>query len=538
MVEDHLICHGFVQGYTKWVFHGEGFSSRNTPHPTDEEETSNMHDDIDRLLHDTFRNVVDDQRHEGVREGPHEDAKRFYKLVEEGKEDLYPGYLLDLIREALPFAQIPDSFYKAKKVIKDLGLHYEKIHACTNDCILFWNDNAKLDNCSVCGASRWKNVRNDLNNKVTRIPVKVLRHPADGEAWKDFDSLHPDFANNARNVRLGISSDGFNPFRTMSISHSTWPVMLMNYNLSPWTCMKSENIMLSMIIPSPSSPENDIDVYLQPLIAELKELWEVGVEIYDAVTNQTFLMHAALLWTISDFLALAMLSGWSTKGRLACPTCNHNTCYQYLKNSRKMFYLGHQTFLPPDHPFIRDKRSFNGKEEHKVAPTPLSGAQILEELREFNNVFGKNKKKRKQKNDGNIHLAKACFSMTPDEKKLFCTILKDAKLPTGCASNISCRVQIAEMKVSGYKSHNAHFIMHYLHQVAVRKVLPKNVAMVLIRLGNYFRAICSKVIRRSDLDKMKAEIIDIECELEKIFPPSFFDIMTHLPIHLVDEIKL
>ena len=84
--------------------------------------------------------------------------------------------LLDLIREALPFAQIPDSFYKAKKVIKDLDLHYEKIHACTNDCILFWNDNAKLDNCSVCGASRWKNVWNELNNKVTKIPVKVLRY--------------------------------------------------------------------------------------------------------------------------------------------------------------------------------------------------------------------------------------------------------------------------------------------------------------------------------------------------------------------------
>ena len=204
MVEDHLICHGFVHGYTKWVFHGEGFSSRNTPHPTDEEETSNMHDDINRLGHDTFRNVADDQRHEGVREGPHEDAKRFFKLVEEGKEELYPGCknfsklsftirlylfkcihkltdvafsdLLDLIREAFPFAQIPDSFYKAKKVIKDLGLHYEKIHACTNDCILFWNDNAKLDNRSVCGASRWKNVQNDLNNNVTKIQVKVLRY--------------------------------------------------------------------------------------------------------------------------------------------------------------------------------------------------------------------------------------------------------------------------------------------------------------------------------------------------------------------------
>ena len=62
--------------------------------------------------------------------------------------------------------------------------------------------------------------------------------------------------------------------------------------------------------------------------------------------------------------------------------------------------LGHRTFIPLNHPLRRDKRSFNGKEEHKVAPTPLSGAQILEELREFNNVFGKNKKKTKRKNDG------------------------------------------------------------------------------------------------------------------------------------------
>ncbi|KAK6796469.1 hypothetical protein RDI58_004170 [Solanum bulbocastanum] len=181
---------------------------------------------------------------------------------------------------------IPESFYKAKKVIKDLGLHYENIHACTNDCMLFWNDTANLDKCSVSGSSRWKNVHDDLTNKVTKIPAKVLmyfplkprlqrifmcsetsvamrwhdterpkdgnlRHPADGVAWKDFDSLHPDFASNARNVRLGLPSDGFNPFRTMSISYSTWPVMLMNYNLSPWICMKPEYIMLSMIIPGP-----------------------------------------------------------------------------------------------------------------------------------------------------------------------------------------------------------------------------------------------------------------------------------------------
>ena len=48
-----------------------------------------MHDNIDRILHDTFRNVVDVQRHEGVTEGPHEDAKISLKLVEEGKKYLY-----------------------------------------------------------------------------------------------------------------------------------------------------------------------------------------------------------------------------------------------------------------------------------------------------------------------------------------------------------------------------------------------------------------------------------------------------------------
>jgi len=76
-----------------------------------------------------------------------------------------------------------------------------------------------------------------------------MRHLADGEAWKDFDSLHPDFSSEIRNVRLGLTSDGFNPFRTMSISHSTWPIMMVVYNFPPWLCMKPEYTMLSLLIP-------------------------------------------------------------------------------------------------------------------------------------------------------------------------------------------------------------------------------------------------------------------------------------------------
>ena len=66
-----------------------------------------------------------------------------------------------------------------------------------------------------------------------RINDGILKHPADGEAWKAFDNLYPDFSADSRNIRLGLMSDGFNPFGNMSTSHSTWPVILVPYNMPP-----------------------------------------------------------------------------------------------------------------------------------------------------------------------------------------------------------------------------------------------------------------------------------------------------------------
>nr|XP_016440128.1 PREDICTED: uncharacterized protein LOC107765940 isoform X1 [Nicotiana tabacum] len=278
-----------------------------------------------------------------------------------------------------------------------------------------------------------------------------------------------------------------------------------------------------------------------------------------------------------------------------------------------MCYMGHRAFLPPEHRIRRDKKSFDGREDHRLAPTPLWGIEVLEELHELKNVFGKGQKKRSRDNkcpwkkrsiffelpywitnklrhnldsmhikknicdsilgtlletdgkskdhvnsrydlqemgirkelqpiqdvvSGIISLAKACFYMNPEEKRRFCTVFKNAKLPKGCASNISRCAHEKEMKISGYKSHDAHFIMHYLLQVAVRKSLPKNVSLALIRLGNFFTAICAKVVRREDLDRLQYEINEITCELEMMFTPTYFDIMPHLPVQLVNEIKL
>ena len=103
-----------------------------------------------------------------------------------------------------------------------------------------------------------------------RIDDGVLRHPADSPAWKHFDERNPSFSCDSRNVRLGLAADGFNPFRSMSISHSTWPVVLIPYNLPPWLCMKQPFLILSVLIDGPKAPGNNIDVYLQPLVEDLK----------------------------------------------------------------------------------------------------------------------------------------------------------------------------------------------------------------------------------------------------------------------------
>ena len=74
-------------------------------------------------------------------------------------------------------------------------------------------------------------------------------------------------------------------------------------------CMKKPHMFLLVIVPGPNNPKHKIDVFLQPLRAELKQLWEVGVETYDVSQKQNFQMRASLLWTITDFPASSMLSG-------------------------------------------------------------------------------------------------------------------------------------------------------------------------------------------------------------------------------------
>jgi hypothetical protein len=60
-----------------------------------------------------------------------------------------------------------------------------------------------------------------------------------------------------------------------------WPVIVTPYNLPPSMCMKEEYLFLTLMIPGRKNPKGKIDVFLQPLINELKMLWDTGVTTYD-----------------------------------------------------------------------------------------------------------------------------------------------------------------------------------------------------------------------------------------------------------------
>ena len=97
-------------------------------------------------------------------------------------------------------------------------------------------------------------------------------HPSNGEAWKHFNSVHPHFSAESRNMCLGSCIDGLNPFGSFAAPYSCWSVIIMVYNLPPGMCMRPNFMFLSTVISGPICPVWNIDVCLRPLIDELAQL--------------------------------------------------------------------------------------------------------------------------------------------------------------------------------------------------------------------------------------------------------------------------
>ncbi|XP_056845316.1 uncharacterized protein LOC108807544 [Raphanus sativus] len=566
------------------------------------------------------------------------------------------------------------STYDVKKFLKSFDMGYQKIHACVNDCCLFRKKLTTAESCPKCKASRWKTnmhtgeIKKGVPQKVLRyFPViprlkrmfrseklamdlrwhfnnkstdGKLRHPVDSVTWQSMNDKYPAFAAEERNLRLGLSTDGFNPFSMKNSRYSCWPVLLVNYNMAPHLCMKEENIMLTLLIPGPHQPGNSIDVYLEPLIEDLKHLWCIGELTYDAVSKTTFNLKAMLLWTISDFPAYGNLAGCKVKGKMGCPICGKHTDSLWLSNSRKFVFMGHRKSFPPLHSFRGKKTWFDGKTEHGTKGRILTGRNVSFVLRNYKNVFGNIKQSARKRaarvddiasdneeelsetdeeedigekdeeelsrwkkrsvffslpyweelpvrhnvdvmhvernvaasliatllhcgnsKDGlkarkdleslgirkDLHpkaqgkrtlLPAAPWSLSKSEKHTFCKRLFDFKGPDGYCANISSCISLEECKVMGLKSHDYHVLMQQLLPVAIRGLLRKGPRVAIFRLCAFFNLLCQRELDVEQLQRMETEIVETLCIFERFWPPSFFDIMVHLCVHLGREARV
>jgi hypothetical protein len=215
IVEKHILINGMDSAYTQWVQHGECYDAAGNEHSvdvhdngfidgtsvTEEDAYTNRFEGIlgDLYMAEEVANL-DGENGDGNNDADSHVSESFFTdVMKEAKRQLYPGCtkfskfslvikllhlksfyrisntafttFLKILAEAFPVCNaIPKSYNDAKNLLKVLGLGYDSIHVCPNNCVLFRKQYAKLHNCSVCGMSRWK------NPERKKVPQKVLRH--------------------------------------------------------------------------------------------------------------------------------------------------------------------------------------------------------------------------------------------------------------------------------------------------------------------------------------------------------------------------
>ena len=80
--------------------------------------------------------------------------------------------------------------------------------------------------------------------------------------------------------------------------------------------------------------------------------------------------------------------------------------------------------------------------------------------------------------------------------------------------------------------------MTQLLLVVLRGILPENVRLAIVKLCAFRNEISQKAIDPEKLIQLQNDVAQCLVSFEMVFPPSFFNIMTHLLVHIVKEINI
>lgn len=139
--------------------------------------------------------------------------------------------------------------------------------------------------------------------------------------------------------------------------------------------------------------------------------------------------------------------------------------------------------------------------------------------------------------NGNYIKVVAPYVMTKQEKKAFLHIIKNFKTPSSYATTLQSRMQ-KDGKLKGLKSHDYHMFMQHVLPLCLHNLMQEKTRMFLIRPNRLLNKLCWKVIDPNTMQVLRVKVVKTMSTLEKVFPPTCFDVMTHLVVHLVEELDL
>ncbi|KAL0455571.1 UNVERIFIED_CONTAM: hypothetical protein Slati_0896300 [Sesamum latifolium] len=119
-----------------------------------------------------------------------------------------------------------------------------------------------------------------------------------------------------------------------------------------------------------------------------------------------------------------------------------------------------------------------------------------------------------------------------------CEWVKCLRFPDEYTFNLSRCLDMTKLRLHGMKSHDSHVFMQNLILAAFPEMVPEHVWSTLMEVCLLFQVLCSTTLDIRKVQELQDSVAIIMCNLEKVFPPPFYDSMEHLILHLPYEARV
>jgi hypothetical protein len=143
-----------------------------------------------------------------------------------------------------------------------------------------------------------------------------------------------------------------------------------------------------------------------------------------------------------------------------------------------------------------------------------------------------------KRDNGQHYLHRASYTLSKEKKESMFDCLNSMKIPSGYTLNIQGRINRKEKKFTNLMSHDYHILMTQLLPVALRGILPENIRLAIMKLCAFLNKILQTATDPNKIIKLQNNVVQYLASFEMVFLTSFFNIMTHLLIHIVKEVSI